>query len=190
MNLSQLHARLTEEGVITSSRPYLSQLVREGKIPYEGEGRKKTFNFKKVIKALGEYKVRVEPPANAKKTIHDLPKKKDGQTSDEYKEELKMELGDDPSLSDSKTFLTIYQGKLAQQKFDIEAGLLIYKEEVENTGFELARTIREQLLVIPEKVSAELAGVTDVIEVREVLYGEILKTLSSIADGSFYNQKG
>ncbi len=95
-----------------------------------------------------------------------------------------MSLGLEPSLNEANIFYTIYRGKLAQQKFDIEAEKLVYKEDIENKAFSAARVIRDQLLTMPEKMSAELSTMTDAVEIRELLYEEIIKSLAVIAKGT------
>ena len=181
MNLTQLHKKLTKEGVITSSRPYLSQLVREGKIPFKGEGRIKEFTYKEVVKALGEIVLRVEKPHNAKGFHKNLPPLKDGQSKDEYEREVKAKLGKDPTLTDSKVFLTIYQGKIAEQNFEREAGRLVYRDDVEQKAFKVVRVLRDQILAIPERLAGEVASTTDPREVKEIMYKEINQVLEYLS---------
>ena len=181
MNLTALHKKLTKEGVITSSRPYLSQLAREGKIPFKGEGRAKTFTYKEVVKALSEITLKVEKPHNAKGFHENLPPLKEGQSKDEYEREVKAKLGKDPTLTDSKVFLTIYQGKLAEQKFEIEAGRLVYRDDVEQKAFSIVRVLRDQILAIPERLAGQVASTTDPREVKEIMYKEINEVLSFLS---------
>ncbi len=183
MTIGELHKKLTEDGHITSTRQYLSKLATEGKIPYTMKGKRKNFVYKKVVASLDTFRVKPESPANAKKSLESIPPPKEGQSQEEYKQELKMELGEAPTLADSKTFLTIFQGKIAEQKFDIEAGKLIYREEVEQKAFTVARVIRDQLLTLPERLSGELASSTDPKEIKEIMYKEINQVLTFLHDG-------
>ncbi len=183
MTLSALHRELQKNKVVSSSRQYLSKLVGEGKIPYSEIKDKKHFDYDDVVKALGGIELRVGSPANAKKTLHDLPLKKEGQSAKEYKEELVMELGAEPTLADSKIFLTIYQGKIAQQKFDIEAGLLVYRDDVEQKAFTVMRVVRDQMLTLPERLGGELASSTDPKEIKEIMYKEINEVLMFLHEG-------
>ena len=142
MKLTELHEALVSNGVVTFGRPYFSKLVGKGKIPYTGNGMKKIFDYDEVVKALVGG---VERPSSS---VVDTKSKTmpDGTSFKQLNED-----GTEKTVNSTKIFLQEYQGKIAQQKFDIEDNLLVYREDVENTGFELARIIREQLLVIPEK---------------------------------------
>ena len=183
MNQSAVHRQLVEKGVVTYSRPYFAKLVKEGKIPYTEVNGKKTFDYKKVKNSLGDSQLRVGKPHNAKKKLDDLEPPKEGQSPEDYKNEIATELGANPTLADSKTFLTIYQGKIAQQKFDIEASKLVYRDEVEQKAFIVARVIRDQMLTLPERLSGELASSTDPKEIKEIMYKEINEVLMYLHEG-------
>ncbi len=180
LNITQLHKELTKNKVITSSRPYLSELARDGKIPFTGEGRSKRFDYQAVVDALGSIRVRVEPAANAKNLDH-FPPLKEGQTKEDYEREVRAKLGDDPSLTDTKIFLTIYQGKLAEQKFDIEAKRLVYRDDVEQMAFSVVRVLRDQILAIPERLAGEVASSNDPREIKEIMYKEINQVLDYLS---------
>jgi len=113
-----------------------------------------------------------------KPSLEDLPMPEEGQSQEEYI----ASLGVNPSLSDANIFYTIFRGKLAQQKFLIEAEKLISKAEVENKAFSIARVVRDQMLAIPERVAGELSSMSDPAEIRELLYSSIINALSSISD--------
>ena len=185
MNLTKLHKKIIDDGVATFSRPYLSKLIADGTIPFKWVNNKKDYVFAEVVEALVNSKERSSSSVKdiQKKTLHDLPLKKEGQSAKEYKEELVMELGAEPTLADSKIFLTIYQGKIAQQKFDIEARLLVYREDVENKAFIVMRVIRDQMLTLPERLGGELASSTDPKEIKEIMYKEINEVLMFLHEG-------
>ena len=179
--MSALHRELTANGVVTSSRPYLAKQVKEGKIPFKMDGKKKVFDYDTVVEALSACVVRPEKPHNAKGSIKDIPPPKEGQSQEDYEREIKEKLGHEPTLNDSKIFLTIYQGKLAEQKFDIEAGKLVYRDEVEQKSFAVARVLRDQILAIPERLAGEVASSTDTREIKEIMYKEINSVLEYLS---------
>jgi len=121
---------------------------------------------------------------NAGLTLSEMPPPLEGQTQEEYSKTVVASLGADPTINEANIFYTIYRGKLAQQKYDIEAERLVYRSEVEDKAFSTARVIRDQLLTIPERMSAEIATKSDPVEIRELLYAEIIKTLSIISTGT------
>ncbi len=156
-------------------------LVKQGVLNYSHKiNNKKVYNSKQVVDDLkkgGLFR------GKEGVSIQDMPMPKDGQSQDEYQKTV-VSLGLEPSLNEANIFYTIYRGKLAQQKFDIEAEKLVYKEDIENKAFSAARVIRDQLLTMPEKMSAELSTMTDAVEIRELLYEEIIKSLAVIAKGT------
>ena len=192
MTQAQLHAKLVKNGVVTFSRAYLSKLTKQGFIPYKEDGKRKSYDYKEVVKALKEYRTRPEKPHNAKgrSDLSSIPAPKEGQTPEEYEKEIADSIDKKPTLAEAKTFLTIYQGKISQQKFDVEAGKLVYRDEVEQKAFIVARTIRDQLLTLPERLAGELASMNDIIEVKELMYKEINEILTYLHEGeALYDHK-
>ena len=177
MKLVELHRKLKEEGVATFGRTYLSNLVAKGKIPYTGEGKRKQFDYDEVVAAL---KNNAERTSNS--FLNDLAPPKEGQSPEEYGEEIVTKMGKDPSLTESKVFLTIYQGKLAQQKYLIEKGDLISREDVERAAFMAVRVLRDHILALPERLAGEIASSTDPMEIKEIMYKEINSALKYLSD--------
>ena len=164
MTITEIHKKLTHKKVITSSRQYLSKLVGQGKIPYTEIGGVKEYSYKEVKKALLDLNQKLPNGRNFN------PKQKDGSPK---------------TINSTKIFLQEYQGMIAKQKFDIEAQKLVYREEVENKAFTVLRVLRDQILIIPERISGELSSETDVVKIKEILYKEInsvLEYLSSEKD--------
>ena len=181
MTISALHRELKANKVVSSSRQYLTKLSTEGRIPHEEVDGKKQYNYDAVVKALGEITLRPEKPHNAKGFHENLPPLKEGQSKDEYEREVKAKLGKDPTLTDSKVFLTIYQGKIAEQNFEREAGRLVYRDDVEQKAFKVVRVLRDQILAIPERLAGEVASTTDPREVKEIMYKEINQVLEYLS---------
>jgi len=158
--ITELHAKLTKKGVIKSSRPYLSRLASEGKLPYVEIDGKKMFKFKEVKKALAELNQKM--PNGDKYN----PVDKDGKVK---------------TINSTKVFLQEYQGMNAKQKFDIEAGLLVYRDEVERKAFTVVRVLRDQLLAMPERITAEIMGSANVKEGKELFYKELNQVLEYLS---------
>lgn len=162
IKIGELHKKLLKDGGYKFSRPYLSKLASQGKIPYVEEYGKKLFQYEDVVLAL--------------QTLQQKPK----EGADNF--DPKDEKGNLKTINSTKIMLQEYQGKIAQQKFDIEAGKLVYMEDVENKAFEVARVLRNQFLAIPERMAGVLASTTDPKEVKEILYTEMNEVLSLISN--------
>jgi len=116
------------------------------------------------------------PREKSKITMEDLPSP-EGKTEEEYL----VSLPQNPDLTDARTFREVYQGKLAQLKYDKEKELLIEKEVVRNEIFSAFRAIRDALLSIPPRMAGELASITSSAELEIILTEEIVKTLEDMS---------
>ncbi len=74
-----------------------------------------------------------------------------------------------------------YAAKLMQLKFDRESGKVIEAEQVKKEAFKLARTVRDGLINIPDRVAAEFAGCTNAAEIHMRLTDEIRQALEALA---------
>ncbi len=74
-----------------------------------------------------------------------------------------------------------YQAKLAKLQFEEKSGKLVATDVVEHDAFRVARAVRDGMLSIPAKVSAELAAETDPFEVHKKLEREIRLALENLA---------
>jgi len=70
-----------------------------------------------------------------------------------------------------------FQAKQAQLAYLESIGKLVSAEEVEKEAFDSARTLREQLLNVPDRVATVLAAEPDPVRVHEALTNEIKRVL-------------
>ena len=150
MTHTELHRQLTKEGLITFNKAYLSQLIREGKIPFKtgGNGRK-IFKYLGVIKALAEGGV-------IKSTDNDA------------------------TVTSTKIKLYYWRGKLAELQHDKKAGILLSAKEVERKAFTVARVIRDQLLNMPERISADIMSADTPEDAKAIIRNEIESILEGL----------
>ena len=74
-----------------------------------------------------------------------------------------------------------YLARLARIEFDEKVGKLVSRDEVQVAAFTKARTVRDNLLNIPDRLAAVLAAETDVDKVHKILTEEIRKALEDLA---------
>ncbi|TVS86601.1 hypothetical protein COM43_003825 [Wolbachia pipientis] len=72
------------------------------------------------------------------------------------------------------------RGKLLEAKAKAEIGELISVEEVKTEAFNVARVVRNNLLNIPDRVSALLASINDTEKIHETLTEEIRTALEEL----------
>lgn len=96
---------------------------------------------------------------------------------------------DDPtkkiSFSQARSIKEKYGARLAKLKFEEESKKLVRADEVKADAFKTARIVRNLLLNIPDRVSAELASITDPFEVNMRLKKEINDCLKSLSSYEF-----
>ena len=105
---------------------------------------------------------------------------------------LRRKGGDGSSTSDLATMLLktrikkeMEQVKLLEAKAKAEVGELIPVEEVKTEAFNVARVVRNNLLNIPDRVSALLASTNDTEKLHETLTEEIRTALEELTQGAF-----
>ncbi len=78
--------------------------------------------------------------------------------------------------------LRVQQARLAKIKADEHDGLLVDAEEIERERFEIARTTRDRLMILPDRVAAQLVAMESEREIAVFLQEEIRQALSSLCD--------
>jgi len=183
---------LYKNGIATFKAGSFSEAVKKGQIPYRTEkgSNRKWYNYNDVknaiIKAgIGGVKPDTYKKLSTSKKLDMLKPPSNNENPIEYGSVAVKELGSDPTLTDVNIFKAIYTGKLEQLKYERESGQLVRKEDVENTAFIVARTIRDKILAIPERLSDELASINDSYVIKEMLYKEFNKLLEGFSEDSF-----
>lgn len=87
------------------------------------------------------------------------------------------------SFAKAKAVRETLTAKILQLDYEEKTGKLVNADEVKVVWFNLARTIRDTLLNIPERISAELAAESDEFKVHKALQNEIYKVLEVLSHG-------
>ncbi|WP_264377802.1 hypothetical protein [Wolbachia endosymbiont (group B) of Philonthus cognatus] len=77
------------------------------------------------------------------------------------------------------------RGKLLEAKAKAEIGELVAVEEVKREAFNVARVVRNNLLNIPNRVSALLASLSDTEKIHMTLTEEITNSLEELSNAKF-----
>jgi hypothetical protein len=86
-----------------------------------------------------------------------------------------------PTYAQSRAVRELYLARLAKIEFEERAGKLISRDEVTVAAFTKARTVRDNLLNIPDRVAAMLAAETDPVRTHQILTDEIRKALIELS---------
>ena len=77
-----------------------------------------------------------------------------------------------------------YQARLAKIEYEERVGKLVSRDEIQVAAFNKFRQFRDQLLNIPERVTAMLAAESEPAKVHAILSEEIRRALNDFADGN------
>ena len=196
MTATKILQQLKDDGIAEFSNAYFSKLVKEGKISYTLDGKRKTYSYETVVRELALFRTR-PPSHNSKNKIEPTPKaistksveerlqNKDNQ--DSLAESIRG-IGEEISLNDSKVWLTVVQAQTAELKLEQARGELISRAEVESGYFVLARNIRDALLSIPPKLAGMVSGETDPLKNQIIIADTIQEALENLSEIKFDEQ--
>jgi hypothetical protein len=85
-----------------------------------------------------------------------------------------------PSLTISKARKEKYLAESARLNFEERIGELVKVSEVKDASFKVARTIRNNLMALPDRLAAELAAETNQFRVHKTLTDEIRRAISDV----------
>lgn len=84
------------------------------------------------------------------------------------------------TFQQARTLREAYMARLAKLEYDEKSGLLVRADSVKNEAFKVARTVRDNMLNIPDRIAAELANETNQFKVHQRLTQEIRRALEDI----------
>lgn len=84
------------------------------------------------------------------------------------------------TFAQSRAIKEAYLARLAKLEFEEKSGKLVNADGMKNEAFKLARIVRDSILNIPDRISAELAAQTDTFSVHKLLTDELRKALESL----------
>ena len=87
-----------------------------------------------------------------------------------------------PSYSQSRAVKEAYQARISRLQYEEMTGQLVRIDSVRVEAFRRARTVRDQILAIPDRLAAILAAENDAAEVCCLLEDELRKALEVLAD--------
>ena len=190
-NQKEILRLLKKRGVATFKKASFSEAVAIGTIPHRMIAGFKTKQYEYYEVAEAIVKAGIGKPVvpddvvDIQSKIDVLPEPKPDETPEEYGESAVKALGKNATITDANIYKTIYQGKLEKMKYEKEKGTLILREEVEDKAFSVARSLRDKILSIPERMASELSSISEPHEIKELLYKEFGVMLDGFSKDSF-----
>ena len=88
-----------------------------------------------------------------------------------------------PTYAEAQRAREVYRAERERLKLLQEKGELVSAADVKSAAFQTARTVRDALMALPDRLSAQLAATTDARLCHNLLTEELRVALRSIADG-------
>jgi hypothetical protein len=89
--------------------------------------------------------------------------------------------GGAPSIAQSRAIKEAFLARQAKLDYERAIGKVIDADAVKVSAFKLARQIRDSLLNIPDRVSAELAAETNAAKIHARLHREVREALAALS---------
>lgn len=86
-----------------------------------------------------------------------------------------------PTLANAQRIKAQYDAALRKLEYETKAGALVKKAKVTKDAFDTARIVRDAILDIPNRISAELAGMMDAHLISEKLVLELTTALEELS---------
>lgn len=86
------------------------------------------------------------------------------------------------TLADAERQEKVYKARQAQLKYNEQAGKLVDVDLVKRIGFEIGRTVRDDILQIPSRIAHELASETDPHIIENRLTKELNESLAKLSE--------
>lgn len=120
----------------------------------------------------------------------DLSKQRDIDKQEQTRE-LSSGLPDQSqNFKKAKTAGEVYKAKLIQLEYQIKSGDFISAEQVKGEAYKIGRRVRDSLMAVPERVSAELVSMDDPREISIYLKEQIALALKDLGDLNGISSKG
>ena len=87
------------------------------------------------------------------------------------------------TLADAEKKEKIFKAKLAELKYLEASKQLVSVDRVKRQAFEMGRKIRDAILNVPQRVSAEVMTAKKQFDIEEILNREIIEVLKLLSDG-------
>lgn len=96
------------------------------------------------------------------------------------KEKVEKDSKTNQVYTQSRSLRESYQARLAKLDYEQRSGKLVDSDEVRESGFKVARAVRDSLMNVPDRIDAILAAETDRHSVHTILTKAIMEALERL----------
>lgn len=101
----------------------------------------------------------------------------------EIEARLSSSVGPRISEAEARRRRTLALAELAELRLRTRKGELIEAAKVDDDWSRVGQMVRDSLLSLPERVSGQVAALTDPVAVRDLLKAEVIQTLAHLSQG-------
>lgn len=169
---------------IGRTRQYITKLVRTGKISKKSlkKGSKKILiNPDLADSDLVDNLSHVNKKKSKAETQNGNKRKQKTVPPAEIEAKTKTAGTKGMSLADAQKLQAQYKAALLKLEYEEKSGKLVQVEDVEKDAFDMARIVRDAILNIPDRISAELASEKDPHIVSQKLTEELTSALEDLS---------
>jgi len=171
---------------IGKTSQYIRKLVKSGKIEESAtrpRGKRVEIDVNLAVEQLENNTSYVNKKQPVKQIGNETKTKlKTKPTPEEQQEAIEAaELDPGQSLSESQRQKALYDAAIRKLDLDERAGESLKAADVEKDAFEMARRVRDAILNVPNRISPEIASMTDVHLVSEKLTTELVAALEELS---------
>lgn len=98
------------------------------------------------------------------------------------KDEREVAKGAVPEIAKSNAIRAAYAARREKLEYEREAGKLVNAEQLRAEYFAAGRQLRDGIMSVPDRISAQLAAITDPHEVHRLLHHELQQALQKVVD--------
>lgn len=88
-----------------------------------------------------------------------------------------------PNYAHSRALREAYNARLARLEYEERKGKLISVEKVRSEAYKLAKTVRDAILNVPDRIANELASYDEPAKIHERLTQELILALEELVNG-------
>lgn len=133
------------------------------------------------VGSQGSPRREADPPPQAKLKTSGNPDESPAESAQAATESVADQPRGGPSYAASRAIREAYQARLAKLDYEERSGKLVEVDKVKASAFKVARTVRDGLLNLPDRVAHELAHETNAAAVHLRLTQEIRVVLEALA---------
>ncbi len=93
------------------------------------------------------------------------------------------------SYAQAKLADMVFRAKLRRLEFEIRSGKYLLSDEVKVRWYGITSIIKNKVLAMPAKLAPQLAAMSDIAEIRDLLDAEIIAILKSLQEEIRYQRR-